>query len=60
MKTEFLAASREDTVELENNKLYRKVYIDTVSRADIAVAAGLLCRPMESGEDWNGTKWVMR
>lgn len=67
METGFLTASPEDTVELKNNSLYRKVmgsllYIATVSRPDIAVAFGFLCRRVEkpSQYDWNAAKRVIR
>lgn len=67
METGFLTTPQEGAVELENNGLYRKVmgsllYIATVTRLDIAVAVGLLCRRVErpTQHDWKAAKRVMR
>lgn len=67
MESGFLAAPQNDTVELESNGMYRKLmgsllYLATVSRPDIAVAVGLLCRRVEKPTqyDWKAAKRVVR
>ncbi|KAG7198067.1 hypothetical protein KM043_018235 [Ampulex compressa] len=63
----FLAVSWEDSKELDNNDVYRKVmepvlYIATVSKRNITTAVGLLCRRVEkpTNHDWNAAKILMR
>ncbi|KFD69490.1 hypothetical protein M514_18362 [Trichuris suis] len=67
METGYLSTMNESNVPLPNNVKYRQVigsllYIATVSRPDIALAVGLLCRRVESPTeyDWKSAKRVLR
>uniref|UniRef100_A0A5S6QQI6 Reverse transcriptase Ty1/copia-type domain-containing protein n=1 Tax=Trichuris muris TaxID=70415 RepID=A0A5S6QQI6_TRIMR len=67
IETGYLSTMNEFSVPLPNNVQYRQVigsllYIATVSRPDIALAVGLLCRRTESPTeyDWKCVKHVLR
>uniref|UniRef100_A0A5S6Q1Y2 Reverse transcriptase Ty1/copia-type domain-containing protein n=1 Tax=Trichuris muris TaxID=70415 RepID=A0A5S6Q1Y2_TRIMR len=67
IETGYLSTVNEFSVPLPNNVQYRQVigsllYIATVSRPDIALAVGLLCRRTESPTeyDWKCVKHVLR
>lgn len=66
METGFLS-NNVDSSRLPNNKQYRQavgslLYFSTVSRPDIALSVGILCRQVErpTESDWNTVKRVMR
>lgn len=67
METGFPAMNAEDSPQLPNNNKYRQaigslLYLATVSRPDIALAVGYLCRKVSTPteKDWSSVKRVLR
>ncbi|KFD60147.1 LOW QUALITY PROTEIN: hypothetical protein M514_27675 [Trichuris suis] len=67
METGYLNSLLDKSKTLPNNKRYRQaigslLYLATVSRPDIAMAVGLLCRRVEAPteREWKSVKRVMR
>lgn len=67
METGFPSAITTDSKELPNNHEYRRVvgsllYLATVTRPDVALAVGYLCRNVEkpTERNWQAAKRVMR